>query len=105
MNRHIFAASLGFGILCLAATEAFAQSPGNCGPRERVVQMLAEKYKESRQSMGLATGGRVMEVFASTETGTWTITVTLPTGMTCLLASGQSFEIAPDELTPEGTAL
>jgi hypothetical protein len=33
-----------------------------------------------------------VEVFASAETGTWTITVTNATGTTCLVASGQAFE-------------
>ena len=36
----------------------------------------------------------LVETFASAETGTWTITVTMPTGVTCLVASGQAFETA-----------
>ena len=35
----------------------------------------------------------VVEVFASSDTGTWTITVTNASGVTCLVASGQAFEI------------
>ena len=42
-----------------------------------------------------------MEVFASPETGTWTITVTTAAGMTCLVASGQAFEELAESL-PQG---
>jgi hypothetical protein len=34
----------------------------------------------------------MVEVFASTTTGSWTITVTNASGLTCLVASGQAFE-------------
>ncbi len=78
------------------AGPAFA---ANCAPRDAVVDRLASKYGESRQSMGLGANNAVVEVFASSETGTWTITVTSVHGVTCLVASGQSFE-ALDEVLP-----
>ena len=100
MTRQIFTLSLGFGLLMLCAAHAFGQvSPYSappqqqqCGPRAKVVAILGERYGESRQSIGLGASGQVMEVFASLETGTWTITITSPSGTTCLVASGQSFE-------------
>ena len=58
--------------------------------------MLATKYGETRRSIGLAANNTVMELFAS-PTGSWTITVTLPEGMTCLMASGQGFETIAEE--------
>ncbi len=79
--------------VCLTAQAADAQNASrNCAPREVVVKRLAEKYGESRQSIGIGQQGTVMETFASADTGTWTITVTMPTGVTCLVASGQSYE-------------
>lgn len=105
MTRFVFSSALGFGILCLCATHAFAQSPRNCGPRDKVVGMLSSKYKETRRSIGLGAGNRVMEVYASEE-GSWTVVVTMTNGLTCLIASGQSFEsVEPGEPVPEGTAL
>ncbi len=96
--------------MCLAAATALAlasttsaEAQQNCGPRNVVVERLQGHYGEARQSIGMATQGRVVEVFASTETRTWTITVTLPNGMTCLVASGQAFEILTDGPAPEGT--
>lgn len=83
--------ALGFAATLTTTTPVDAQGR-NCAPREVVVQRLAEKYGESRQAIGIGQQGMVMETFASMESGTWTITVTMPTGMTCLMASGQSFE-------------
>lgn len=80
-----------------------AQAQGqNCGNRELVVERLTNKYGESRQSIGMAPQGRVVEVYASHETGTWTITVTMPNGVTCLVASGQSFETLDEPIEPAG---
>lgn len=91
------------GAVYLAATtDVMAQSARNCGPREVVVNRLAEGYGEVRQSMGLGSNNSVVEVFASTETGTWTITVTMPNGMTCLVASGQAFEELAEALPAMG---
>ena len=92
-------------VLCLliGLTPAVAQAQNNnCGPRERVLTTLAEKYHETRRSIGLATQGRVMEVFASDESGSWTIIVTMPNGVTCLVASGQAFEEVDETLQPAG---
>ncbi len=75
----------------------------NCGPRDRVLVALAERYGESRQSIGLGANNQVVEVFASLETGTWTITVTLPNGTTCLVASGQAYESLAEPLPVPGS--
>lgn len=99
--RELLFAAAGFALL--AASGADAQSARNCGDREKVVKRLAEGYGETRQSMGLGANNSVMEVFASQETGTWTITVTNPAGLMCLVASGQSFEALKEELTPTKT--
>jgi len=81
---------------------AAAQSARNCAPRDTVVEKLAEGYGETRQSMGLGANNSVVEVFASDETGTWTITVTTPNGVTCLVASGQSYEPLAEALPEPG---
>lgn len=92
MTRDIFAFSLGFGALVLAANDAVAQSRPNCAMRTHVIERLSSVYGEARQSIGLGANNQVVEVFASLETGTWTITVTNASGTTCLIASGQAFE-------------
>ncbi|MCB2137734.1 MAG: hypothetical protein KDE08_17590 [Rhodobacteraceae bacterium] len=102
MKQQIFALSLGFAGLILATHHAFAQTPAQCGPRDRVVAHLTETYGETRHGIGLAANNVVMEVFASDETGSWTITVTSGNGLTCLVASGQNYETMAEELPAAG---
>lgn len=107
MKHQYLALYLGVGALILATDHAFAQQQDrNCADRDRVVERLSTAYGESRQSIGLGANNAVIEVFASLETGTWTITVTSPAGLTCLVASGQAFEATHGDLLPtSGTAL
>lgn len=99
-TRKMIALSLGFAGVILANHAAYAAP--QCGNREAVVATLAERYGETRRSMGVATNNAVMEVFASAESGTWTITVTLPDGTMCLVASGEGFEAMADPLPAKG---
>lgn len=101
MKKHIVL-SLGFGAMLLAADHAFAQG-NNCHQHQLVVERLAERYGESRQSIGLAANNSVVEVFASLETGTWTITVTTPGGPTCLVASGEGYQALAEVLPSSGS--
>lgn len=98
---NVKTASLMVALMASTTFPATAQGQ-NCGKRDTVIDRLALRYGESRQSIGMAPQGRVVEVFASLETGTWTITVTLPNGMTCLVASGQSYEALEESLQPTG---
>ncbi|WP_271948426.1 hypothetical protein [Ruegeria faecimaris] len=97
MSKTLFNMTMGLGIMVLAAQQVQAQS---CAPRDEVITRLAETYGETRKSIGIARQGAVMEVFASDQSGSWTITVTLPDGMTCLVASGQSYEDMAEALPP-----
>lgn len=90
------------GMMASIATPSAAQSARNCAPRERVVERLNDKYGETRQSIGLGANNAVVEVFASDISGTWTITVTMPNGTTCLVASGQAFETMAEALPAKG---
>ncbi|MGR3662233.1 MAG: hypothetical protein ACU0CA_13775 [Paracoccaceae bacterium] len=102
MKRQFLILSLGLGAMLLATQHAFAQTNRSCGPRERVITRLATTYGETRQSIGLGQNNAVVEVFASIESGTWTITVTLPTGVTCLVASGLGYETLAEAPTAPG---
>ncbi len=91
MKRNLFLMSFGIGAMMLAANHAHAQSR-QCAAHDAVVERLAARYGESRQSIGLGSDNSVVEVYASAETGSWTIVVTRPGGPTCLVAAGQSFQ-------------
>ncbi|MGV6839897.1 MAG: hypothetical protein ACWA40_06855 [Planktomarina sp.] len=78
-------------VFILGQTPAIGQS-APCGQRDQVVGQLTQKYGETRRSIAMAHNNSVVEVYASDDTGTWTITVTSAHGVTCLMASGQSYE-------------
>lgn len=103
MTKDCFALSLGLVAgLFLVTHPVHAQQQAQCGPRAAVVKALVEKYSETRRSIGIAANNMVMEVYAAEASGTWTITVTSPQGMTCLVASGQGFEPVVEELPAKG---
>jgi hypothetical protein len=77
-------------LLALTPT-AEAQSRA-CAERATVVERLEARFGEVRQAMGLNRANSVVEVYASAETGTWTILVTTPNGVSCLIASGDLWE-------------
>lgn len=99
---HLAALTAAAVFYIAATTQASAQSQRNCGPREAVVGRLASGYGETRQSVGIGSNNAMVEVFASDDTGSWTILVTLPTGVTCLVASGQLFEEVTEALPAKG---
>jgi hypothetical protein len=102
MMNTMFKMTMGLGLMVLAASQVSAQVNRNCAPRQTVLESLANKYGETRQSIGLGANNAVVEMFASIVTGTWTITVTTPEGLTCLVASGQSFETLAEALPAQG---
>lgn len=74
-----------------------------CGTRDHVVGQITGRHGERARSIGLAPRNRIVEVFASDETGTWTIIVTTADGRSCLMASGDHFEVLHPE--PPGAPL
>ncbi|MEJ8561521.1 hypothetical protein QTO30_10055 [Yoonia sp. GPGPB17] len=97
MRRTLFLMSFGIGAMIIAAQQTQAQT-GNCADHATVVERLGERYGESKQSIGLGSDNAVVEVFASMDTGSWTITVTRPGGPTCLVAAGQAYQYVNEPL-------
>jgi len=102
MRRELIASAFALGAFFLAAGTVYAQSNPNCAPRAMVVDRLAGQYGETRQSMGLGGNNQVVEVFASPETGTWTIVVSTAAGLSCVVAAGQGFENLAEPLPAKG---
>ena len=96
---------IGVSLFWNGISKADAQTvlrPQNCAPRDAVLKFLAKSYGEIQQSQGLGANNAIIEVFASDTTGSWTITVTMPSGLTCLVASGQAFESLTKPQPPTG---
>jgi hypothetical protein len=88
--------------LALAAPHAAPAQTRTCAERAQVIERLAERYGETLQSMGMNSNNGLLEVYASEETGSWTILVTSPDGTACLVAAGQMWEGDARPLTKPG---
>ena len=63
---------------------------GMCGDRDTMARKLDEKYGEARRGFGIA-GGVLIEVWASIETGAFTILQTYTTGVGCIVIAGRQW--------------
>lgn len=100
MTKLMFGLSFGFTALIFATQNAFAAN--SCAERAIVLQELDATYHETRRAVGIAGTRVVMEMFASSTTGTWTLIATNADGVTCLVTSGTGFELVTEDLTPSG---
>ncbi len=79
----------------LVSPTALAQAWGApCGERAQIVMQLEQGYAEKPIAIALDSQGRMLEVLAA-PSGTWTMLVSTPGGMTCLVASGVGWEDLP----------
>ena len=103
MYRRILAAGVITGAILLA----LPSYASNCASRTTVVERLESKYEETFSAGGLQSmrsGQTLVEVFASEEKGTFTILLTMPTGMTCIVAAGTDWHQVEPEAVVKGSA-
>lgn len=103
------AAAVALATLFPVAATAYERP---CGPRDVVIRHLAERFGEARVAIALGSSspimedlealGAVVEILANPDSGTWTIIVTSPNNLTCLVAEGQRFQLVDDPLPPAG---
>jgi hypothetical protein len=88
-------AALVIAITGSVATAAAAQQT-KCAPREDVLRHLAANYSEQPAAVAVTQQGALMEVLTSAD-GTWTALISMPNGMSCLLAAGEGWRALPQE--------
>jgi hypothetical protein len=89
MLRTIFVSTLAAFVFALNVPAANAQTI--CGQRAKFLEHLAKNHNEAPTSIGITNSGQVLEVLSSKDGG-WTIILTHPNGVTCLMASGEAWE-------------
>ena len=62
---------------------------------QELARFLEENFGELPTARGLGDGGVVMTMFAAGGSNTWTLAITQPPGVSCILAAGESFELLP----------
>ncbi len=71
-----------------------------CGERRDFIDQLKKQHDEKRAVFGLTSNGRLIEVFVG-PSGSWTILTSDPTGISCVLDSGEGWRpVAPPQDEP-----
>ncbi len=94
------ALALALALVCAGAASA-AAAP--CKPRQFALELLARKYDETVIAAGVVQDGRLIEVTASEGGATWTILISTPRGLSCLLAAGEGWRSLKRQAPEEGT--
>ncbi|MDX1402284.1 MAG: hypothetical protein R3245_10205 [Kiloniellales bacterium] len=81
---------------------ALSSEPGaqglNCAPHDRLVQSLEKRYGEQPIGAGVTNNGKLMEVLTS-PSGSWSVIVSSPNGISCLVAAGEGWRhILPESV-------
>lgn len=82
-------------MLVTGSAAAQSASPVLCMARMEVITQLADRYNEFPVSRGRATNGAMVEVFTSDRGDTWTLVITMPNGLTCVVAEGKGWHTNP----------
>jgi len=91
MNKTILALVAAAAILLgVMTSKVYAEQRTICGERADFVERLKDGYAEEPVSVGLAANGSVIEVFTA-DSGTFSIIITQPSGVSCLVASGEEW--------------
>lgn len=91
--KRSFIVLLGAVAASIASAPASAQSV--CGDRKEIVSRLESGYQEKASAIGLSGNGGVVELYKS-DKGSWTLLLTRPGGVSCLMAAGENWEDTPD---------
>ena len=88
----IAAALIAATLIMSTWSTARAQVPRvPCEVRSKLVERLAATYKETSVATGLAHDGKLVEVLTNASGETWSIIVTSPQGLSCLVATGEDW--------------
>ncbi len=90
MFKRTLSSALVFGMVALAPP-VHAQAVPGCQTREHLVQTLADRYNESLDSIGLQGPELLLEVWSAQDTGSFTVLITKPNGISCVVATGKNW--------------
>lgn len=85
--KKALALGLGFALVSSGAMAA-----PQCEQRDTVIKLLEDKYKEAPVAIGVTNNGGLVEVLSNNDGGTWSIIVTTPAGVSCLVAAGEGWK-------------
>jgi hypothetical protein len=90
--------------VALGSAAAVAQNAPQCGVRSGVVAGLENRYSEKPIAAGLDNNGALVEVLSAPEGDTWTILISMPNGVSCVVAAGENW-MARERVAAAGPGL
>lgn len=100
MYKRILTAGLLFGMV---STGPPALAAG-CASRDAITDKLSTAYEETLTATGLQNADALIEIWSSEKTGSFTILVTRPDGISCVVSTGQNWSTIPATAPPDGIA-
>ena len=100
MYKRILTAGLLFGMVS-TGPPAHAVT---CMPRTDLVAKLTTAYAEKLTARGLQNESSIVEVWASAETGSYTILLSRANGISCVISAGTHWLTETPALTKDGVA-
>lgn len=76
---------------------SMSEAQAACGKRSELIKMLKDKHKEEQRFFGMSGNKRVMELYISGDSS-WTIVVSTPNGISCIVAVGRAGTIVSAQL-------
>ena len=92
--KHPFFKALGAAVVALSVIGASASeaSARNMCMKHADLEVVLEKHKESQAAIGVASNGSLIQVYATADGATWSIVMTNPQGVSCVVAVGQDWD-------------
>jgi len=85
-------AILLLGAVAISSPAAAEQPAATCGPHTEVIKALGDKFHETQSATALTSAGTLLEVLTASDGATWTIIVSRPDGLSCVVAAGQNWQ-------------
>lgn len=106
MDRLLAMFTALFFAVCVYLLVATSVEAQNCAKRDLVVERLSGKYLEHQHATGTQGENAILEIHFSLDTGTFTVLVTNAHGVSCIVATGENFELhLPPASAVPGSAL
>ncbi len=69
-----------------------ASAQSVCMTHAEMTNQLEGRFSESQFAIGLASNGQLLEGFSTGDGSTWTIVITKPDGVSCVLTTGEAWD-------------
>lgn len=79
-------------VVATILSDTAGAAPMLCGPRKDLVAGLADNRHQQPSSVALTNDGQLLEVLKSDSDLAWTILITSPQGLSCIIAEGDGWQ-------------